>query len=198
MSRRIGLYDQANAGDEVHVYLGEGVAFVTLGLLAAPRLGLSGVILSGIVTNLIFTGSYGAAPLQGLFRHQFEGVAVGLGEASSLRTLNHDAAGQPALVHLAVTAAARPAGHRWHHYGNCSGTYTVEVWLAGNITQRKLGALLEVAYEVVGWKMRPASEMGMPGIRVLKPGGRSDNFRTDLPSGKARSVPQIETRAMKV
>ena len=42
-----------------YVYLGEGVAFVTLGLLAAPRLGLSGVILSGIVTNLIFTGSYG-------------------------------------------------------------------------------------------------------------------------------------------
>ena len=42
-----------------YIYLGEGVAFVALGLLVAPRLGLGGVILSGIVTNLIFTGCYG-------------------------------------------------------------------------------------------------------------------------------------------
>ncbi len=42
-----------------YIYLMEGVAFVALGLFLAPRLGLGGVILSGILTNLIFTGSYG-------------------------------------------------------------------------------------------------------------------------------------------
>jgi len=42
-----------------YVYLTEGVAFAGLGLLLAPKFGLMGVILSGIVTNLIFSGIYG-------------------------------------------------------------------------------------------------------------------------------------------
>lgn len=42
-----------------YIYFAEGVAFVTLGLILAPRLGLAGVILGGIVTNLLFSGIYG-------------------------------------------------------------------------------------------------------------------------------------------
>jgi O-antigen/teichoic acid export membrane protein len=42
-----------------YIYFAEGLCFVGLGLLAAPRLGLSGVILSGILTNLCFSGLYG-------------------------------------------------------------------------------------------------------------------------------------------
>ena len=43
-----------------YVYFLEGAAFVTLGLFAAARWGFSGVIISGIVTNLCFSGTYGA------------------------------------------------------------------------------------------------------------------------------------------
>jgi O-antigen/teichoic acid export membrane protein len=42
-----------------YIYFVEGICFVGLGLLLAPRVGLTGVILAGIVTNLIFAGCYG-------------------------------------------------------------------------------------------------------------------------------------------
>jgi len=42
-----------------YVYFAEGAAFVCLGLVIAPHFGLTGVILSGIITNLLFSGIYG-------------------------------------------------------------------------------------------------------------------------------------------
>jgi len=42
-----------------YVYFAEGLAFVLLGLLWAPTLGLSGVILAGILTSLGLSGVYG-------------------------------------------------------------------------------------------------------------------------------------------
>lgn len=42
------------------LYFIEGLAFVVLALAAAPRFGLAGVIGSGIVTNLLCSGLYGA------------------------------------------------------------------------------------------------------------------------------------------
>jgi O-antigen/teichoic acid export membrane protein len=41
------------------VYFAEGLAFVGLGLALASHWGLSGIIISGIVTNILFSGSYG-------------------------------------------------------------------------------------------------------------------------------------------
>jgi len=41
------------------VYFVEALGFIALGLLLSPRLGLSGVILAGIMTNLLFSGVYG-------------------------------------------------------------------------------------------------------------------------------------------
>lgn len=46
-------------GSMKFIYFGEGLCFVGLGLALAPRLGLTGVILSGIVTNLLLSGVYG-------------------------------------------------------------------------------------------------------------------------------------------
>lgn len=42
-----------------YVYLVEGAAFVTLGSVLAPRLGLAGIIISGIAMNLLCSGLYG-------------------------------------------------------------------------------------------------------------------------------------------
>jgi O-antigen/teichoic acid export membrane protein len=42
-----------------YIYFAEGLCFVGLGLLLAPHLGLTGIILSGILTNLCFSGVYG-------------------------------------------------------------------------------------------------------------------------------------------
>lgn len=46
-------------GGMKYVYFAEGLAFVIFGLLAAPRLGLAGVIIGGICMNLLFGGFYG-------------------------------------------------------------------------------------------------------------------------------------------
>jgi O-antigen/teichoic acid export membrane protein len=46
-------------GKMKYVYFAEGLAFVGLGLVLASYWGLSGIILSGIVTNLLFSGIYG-------------------------------------------------------------------------------------------------------------------------------------------
>ena len=43
-----------------YVYLAEGAAFITLASVLAPRCGLAGVIISGIVTNFLCSGIYGA------------------------------------------------------------------------------------------------------------------------------------------
>jgi O-antigen/teichoic acid export membrane protein len=48
-----------NIGAMKYIYFAEGVAFVGLGFILAPKLGLAGVILSGIATNLLFSGIYG-------------------------------------------------------------------------------------------------------------------------------------------
>ena len=42
-----------------YIYLAEGLFFVGLGLALSPHLGLAGVILAGIPTNLFFSGVYG-------------------------------------------------------------------------------------------------------------------------------------------
>lgn len=42
-----------------YIYFAEGLGFVGLGLILTPRLGLAGMILAGIVTNLFFSGVYG-------------------------------------------------------------------------------------------------------------------------------------------
>ncbi|MEI6194096.1 MAG: oligosaccharide flippase family protein [Verrucomicrobiota bacterium] len=42
------------------IYIFEGTAFVLLGLLLAPHWGFAGVIVSGIATDLLFSGVYGA------------------------------------------------------------------------------------------------------------------------------------------
>lgn len=42
-----------------YVYFAEGLGFVGLGLLLAPRFGLSGVIIAGILTSLCLSGVYG-------------------------------------------------------------------------------------------------------------------------------------------
>lgn len=42
-----------------YIYFAEGLCFVGLGLVLAPYLGLTGVILSGILTNLFLSGVYG-------------------------------------------------------------------------------------------------------------------------------------------
>jgi O-antigen/teichoic acid export membrane protein len=52
MTKRIGAMK--------YIYFFEGVAFVVAGLLLAPRWGFAGIILSGIVTDLLFSGIYGA------------------------------------------------------------------------------------------------------------------------------------------
>ena len=59
------------------VYLGEGLAYVGFGLLVAPRLGLSGVILGGIITNLLFSGIYGAYRTTDYFKLPTSEVALG-------------------------------------------------------------------------------------------------------------------------
>ncbi|MCU0783285.1 MAG: oligosaccharide flippase family protein [Verrucomicrobia bacterium] len=48
-----------HVGAMKYIYFAEGVFFVGLGLLLAPHLGLAGVILGGILTNLFFSGVYG-------------------------------------------------------------------------------------------------------------------------------------------
>ena len=42
-----------------YIYFAEGLLFVGLGLALAPRLGLTGVILAGILTNVLLSGVYG-------------------------------------------------------------------------------------------------------------------------------------------
>jgi O-antigen/teichoic acid export membrane protein len=42
-----------------YIYFAEGLCFVGLGFVLATRLGLTGVIIAGIVTNLGFAGAYG-------------------------------------------------------------------------------------------------------------------------------------------
>jgi hypothetical protein len=42
-----------------YIYFAEGLCFVGLGFALAPLIGLTGVIISGIVTNLCFAGTYG-------------------------------------------------------------------------------------------------------------------------------------------
>ena len=57
----IGLTGQAKQiGRLKYIYFLEGTAFVGLGLLLAPRLGFPGILLSGIFTDLTFSGIYGA------------------------------------------------------------------------------------------------------------------------------------------
>jgi O-antigen/teichoic acid export membrane protein len=46
-------------GNLKFIYFAEGLAFVASGLWLAPTLGLSGIIVSGIATNLFFSGIYG-------------------------------------------------------------------------------------------------------------------------------------------
>lgn len=41
------------------IYFAEGILFVSLGLVFAPRLGLTGIILGGILTNMLLSGVYG-------------------------------------------------------------------------------------------------------------------------------------------
>lgn len=50
------------------IYFGEGLCFVLLGLILAPRLGLTGIIAAGIVTNLAFAGMYGVRRTAGYFQ----------------------------------------------------------------------------------------------------------------------------------
>ena len=52
MTKRIGAMK--------YIYFFEGVAFVVAGLWLAPRWGFAGIIASGIVTDLLFSGIYGA------------------------------------------------------------------------------------------------------------------------------------------
>lgn len=42
-----------------YIYFAEGLCFAGLGLVLAPRFGLAGMILAGILTNLFFSGVYG-------------------------------------------------------------------------------------------------------------------------------------------
>ena len=56
----IGLTGQIKQiGRLKYIYLIEGASFVGLGLLLAPHLGFPGILLSGIFTDLIFSGVYG-------------------------------------------------------------------------------------------------------------------------------------------
>jgi hypothetical protein len=56
----IGLTGQTKQiGAMKYIYFLEGAAFVGLALLLAPHLGFPGIILSGVFTNLIFSGVYG-------------------------------------------------------------------------------------------------------------------------------------------
>jgi O-antigen/teichoic acid export membrane protein len=50
-----------------YVYFAEGLAFVGIGLLTAPRFGLAGVILTGILTNILLSGRYGFKRSAGYF-----------------------------------------------------------------------------------------------------------------------------------
>lgn len=50
-----------------YIYFAEGLLFVGLGLVLAPRLGLTGVILGGILTNLLLSGGYGIRRSTGYF-----------------------------------------------------------------------------------------------------------------------------------
>jgi len=57
----IGLTGQLKQiGRLKYIYFLEGAAFVGLGLFLAPHFGFPGIILSGIITDLIFSGIYGA------------------------------------------------------------------------------------------------------------------------------------------
>jgi O-antigen/teichoic acid export membrane protein len=51
-----------------YIYFLEGLSFVGLGLLSAPHLGFAGIIGSGIVTNLLFSGVYGTRRTVAYFR----------------------------------------------------------------------------------------------------------------------------------
>jgi O-antigen/teichoic acid export membrane protein len=59
------------------IYFLEGIAFVILGLLLAPRLGFAGVIVSGIVTDLLFSGIYGAHRVALYFEIGYEAMFKG-------------------------------------------------------------------------------------------------------------------------
>lgn len=59
------------------IYLGEGLAFVGFGLLVAPHWGLSGVILGGIITNILFSGIYGAYRTTEYFQLHASEIALG-------------------------------------------------------------------------------------------------------------------------
>lgn len=47
-------------GNLKYIYFVEGAAFVVMSLVLAPKIGLAGIILSGIATNMLFSGRYGA------------------------------------------------------------------------------------------------------------------------------------------
>jgi O-antigen/teichoic acid export membrane protein len=59
MTKRIGAMK--------FIYFFEGAAFVILGLLLAPRWGFAGIIVSGIATDLLFSGVYGSRRAAGYF-----------------------------------------------------------------------------------------------------------------------------------
>jgi O-antigen/teichoic acid export membrane protein len=59
MTKRIGVMK--------FIYFFEGAAFVILGLLLAPRWGFAGIIVSGIATDLLFSGVYGSRRAAGYF-----------------------------------------------------------------------------------------------------------------------------------
>ena len=60
-----------------YLYLLEGVVFVGLSLLLAPRLRLAGVIASGLVSNLLCSGLYGLWRTTGYFQISTREVLVG-------------------------------------------------------------------------------------------------------------------------
>jgi O-antigen/teichoic acid export membrane protein len=57
-----------------YIYILEGAAFVALSLLLAPRMGLAGVIVSGIISDLLCSGLYGLKRTTGYFNIPASGV----------------------------------------------------------------------------------------------------------------------------
>src|SRR5581483_2078556 len=57
-----------------YTYFFEGICFVVSGLLLAPRFGFPGIIVSGIVTNLLFSGLYGSHRMAHYFQMRFPDV----------------------------------------------------------------------------------------------------------------------------
>jgi len=108
-----------------YIYFAEGVAFVALGLILAPQLGLMGVILSGILTNLLFSGVYGTRrsakyfgiTVREILLHWLRPPALVflcvIGVASGIWFLTHALAAVPQLLVGGIVMGTIAAGCLW-------------------------------------------------------------------------------------